>query len=187
MSAGEGFDFEGASDQLLWQIPTTMTVREIFRGQMDDARARGLILENLNDGALVVNYIGHGSVEIWRGDNGTAVLESGDAAGLSNGTRLPFVVAMTCLNGFFDDVYTESLAEALMKAANGGAVGVWASSGLSEPERQAVMNVELYRQLLGTNQTVGEAIMKAKGTSVRDMDIRRTWILFGDPTLRLRN
>jgi hypothetical protein len=47
------------------------------------------------------------------------------------------------------------------------------------------MNMELYRQLFGTNQTVGEAILKAKGT-VRNMDIRRTWILFGDPTLKLR-
>jgi hypothetical protein len=175
------FDFEGASDQLLWQIPTTITVREIFRGQMDDATARGLVLQSLNSGELIMNYVGHGSVEVWRGD----LLKSEDAAGLSNGTRLPFVVMMNCLNGFFDDVYTESLAEALMKAPNGGAVGVWASSGLSDPERQAVMNAELYRQLFGGSQTVGEAIMKAKGTAVRDMDLRRTWILFGDPTLKL--
>jgi hypothetical protein len=175
------FDFGVASDQLLWQIPSTMTVREIFRGQMDDATARSSILQSLSDGVLLMNYLGHGSVEVWRGD----LLTSEDAAGLSNGTRLPFLVSMTCLNGMFDDVYTECLAEALMKAPNGGTVGVWASSGLSEPERQAVMNMELYRQLFGTNQTVGEAILKAKGT-VRNMDIRRTWILFGDPTLKLR-
>jgi hypothetical protein len=175
------FDFGVASDQLLWQIPSTMTVREIFRGQMDDATARSSILQSLSDGVLLMNYLGHGSVEVWRGD----LLTSEDAAGLSNGTRLPFLVSMTCLNGMFDDVYTECLAEAMMKAPNGGTVGVWASSGLSEPERQAVMNMELYRQLFGTNQTVGEAILKAKA-AVRNMDIRRTWILFGDPTLKLR-
>jgi hypothetical protein len=175
------FDFGVASDQLLWQIPNTMTAREIFRGQMDDATARSSILQSLSDGVLLMNYFGHGSVEVWRGD----LLTSEDAAGLSNGTRLPFLVSMTCLNGLFDDLYTECLAEAMMKAPNGGAVGVWASSGLSDPERQAVMNVELYRQLFGMNQTVGEAILKAKA-AVRDMDIRRTWILFGDPTLKLR-
>jgi len=32
---------------------------------------------------------------------------------------------MNCLNGLFHDVYTQSLAEALMLAPNGGAVSVW--------------------------------------------------------------
>jgi hypothetical protein len=47
---------------------------------------------------------------------------------------------MTCLNGLFHDVYTESLAEAMLKAQQGGAVAVWASSGLTGPEGQVVMN-----------------------------------------------
>jgi hypothetical protein len=92
---------------------------------------------------------------------------------------------MTCLNGYFHDIYTESLAEALMKAPNGGAVGVWASSGLTEPQGQEEMIDELFRRLFHSSQTVGEAIMKAKA-STSDLNVRKTWILFGDPTLKLR-
>ena len=68
-----------------------------------------------------------------------------DAAGLINGVRLPFVVSMTCLNGFFQDVYAEVWRKVFLKAKQGGAVAVWASSGLTEPEGQAVMNKELIR------------------------------------------
>jgi len=37
----------------------------------------------------------------------------------------------------------------------------------------------------GQGLTIGEAIIGAK-QAVNNQDIRRTWILFGDPTTRLR-
>jgi hypothetical protein len=48
-----------------------------------------------------------------------------------------------------------------------------------------VMNKELIRLLFNREPlTIGEAAMKAKA-SVSDQDIRKTWILFGDPSQRL--
>src|SRR5205814_7486842 len=85
----------------------------------------GAIVSALNGGQLLVDYLGHGSVEIW---SHPSTFNSADAAALGNGDRLPFVVGMTCLNGYFHDLFTESLAEALMKAPNGGAIAVWTSS-----------------------------------------------------------
>jgi hypothetical protein len=87
----------------------------------------------------------------------------------------------------FHDVYTESLAEALLKAEGGGAVAVWASSGLTEPAAQAILNRELVRVLFnGGSITLGDAVKRAKA-AVTDSDVRRTWILFGDPTTQLKN
>ena len=174
------FDFEGASDDLLSATPPSMSVSKIYRSQMNDATAYAQVLQSFNSGALLINYFGHGSVEIWRGD----LLQSNDAPGLTNSTKLPFVVAMTCLNGFFHDIYTNSLAEALMNAPNGGAVGVWASSGLTDSDVQHPMNKELLNQLFNSSQTIGEAVVKAKA-SESDPDVRKTWILFGDPTLKI--
>jgi hypothetical protein len=114
------------------------------------------------------------------------VFSSDEAEGLTNGQRLPFFINMTCLNGLFHDLYTESLAEALLKANQGGAMAVWASSALTEPGGQAIMNKELIRLLFnGESLTIGEATMRAKA-AVGDRDIRRSWILFGDPTTRLK-
>jgi hypothetical protein len=120
---------------------------------------------------------------VWAGG---ALLTSADARVLTNGERLPVVVNMTCLNRFFHDLYTESLAEALLKAEQGGAIAVWASSGLTSPYGQAVITQELMRALFGEERlTLGEVIMQAKAT-ITDRDAQRTWLLFGDPTTLLK-
>jgi hypothetical protein len=177
----DDFDFEKASEEVRGLLPTSLTVRKIYRSQFSsDAQARQELINGINQGPLLVNFIGHGSIGIWNG-----VLTSEDAEYLIN-RGLPFFVGMSCLNGHFQDIYMDSLSEALMKAPGGGAIAVWASSGLTEPDKQAVMNKELIKLLFdGQSLTLGEATAKAKA-SVSDQDIRKTWILFGDPTTRLK-
>jgi hypothetical protein len=179
---GDDFDFEGASEEIRVLLPSSLAVRKIYRGKFSsDDMVKSELLRGINEGPLLVNFIGHGSVEIWRGN----ILTSDDAEALVN-KGLPFFVSMTCLNGLFHDLYTESLAEALLKAPGGGAVAVWASSGLTEPSGQAILNKELIRLLFGSDSiTLGEATARAKRV-ISDQDIRKTWILFGDPTTRLR-
>jgi len=93
---------------------------------------------------------------------------------------------LNCLNGYFHDVYTLSLAEALLKAPNGGAVAVWASSTLTEPDQQALLGRELFSNLFGGQTlTLGQAVSRAKFAAT-DPDVRKSWILFGDPTMKLR-
>ena len=97
--------------------------------------------------------------------------------------RLGVVVSLTCLNGYFADVYSTDLATALVKAPQGGAVAAWASSSLTIPEPQSGIGSEFIRQVTH-GATIGEAAMVAKAASTND-DVRSTWILFGDPTLRM--
>jgi len=177
----DSINFQGASADVVDELlEVSVGVTEILRGK--SATARNDLLNLLNQGQLLVNYVGHGSSQIWNGN----LLTYLDARSLTNSPYLPFLVSMTCLNGFFQDPYSESLAEAFLKAEQGGAVAVWTSSGLTLPGEQSVMNLELIRLLLnGQGLTIGEAVMGAKQATT-NVDIRRTWILFGDPTLRLR-
>jgi hypothetical protein len=178
------FDFETVSEEIRELLPSSIVVRKIFRGDFGtDGEAKNTLISAINQGPLFVNYFGHGSVEVWNG----GILSSGDAEALTNGWRLPFFVIMTCFNGMFHDVYTESLAEALLKAEGGGAIAVWASSGLTEPAAQAMLNREMTKALFnGGSFTLGEAVKRAKAACT-DPDVRRTWILFGDPTTKLKN
>ena len=74
----------------------------------------------------------------------------------------------------------------MLKAECGGAMAVRTSSGLTEPDKQATMNKELIRLLFDSKSiTLGETTVRAKA-SVSDQDIRKTWILFGDPTTKLK-
>ena len=160
-------------------LPANYQVTHIRRGIDPDAGQ--LVKARLSEGAALVSYAGHGSVASWQLD----LLTTEDVPGLTNGSKLPVVVALNCFNGFFQSLFPEeSLAEALVRAPNGGAVGVWASSGLTSPQWQWRMNVELYRQIFqGGWLTIGEAMRAAKQI-VGDPDVRRTWIYFGDPVTR---
>jgi hypothetical protein len=178
----DGYDFAGASARLRSSIPAGTTVEGVDRDKLDVATAKSQVMSVLNRGPRIVNYAGHGSVDLWNG----SLLTSEDARGLTNGRSLPVYITMTCLNGYFQDASLESLAESLMKAEGGGAVAVWASSGMTKPDAQAVVDQQLFRLLFDQSPwTIGEATLKAK-SAVRDLDVRRTWILFGDPTMRLR-
>ncbi|MDA2911876.1 C25 family cysteine peptidase, partial [Nitrospiraceae bacterium AH_259_D15_M11_P09] len=176
------FDSEAASDQVkAVLLRDKVTVQEIYRSRTADRAARNALLAAFSEEPWLVNFVGHGSVEVWQG----SLLTAEDARALTSGPALPFVAAMTCLNGFFHDVYTEqSLAEALQTADAGGAIAIWASSAVTRPDTHVIMNRRLVQGLL-QGLTVGEAAAQAKA-AVSDQDVRRSWILFGDPTTRLK-
>jgi len=95
-------------------------------------------------------------------------------------------VLMTCLNGYSHDAYIDSLGESLLKAPQGGAMAVWASSGFTESDPQFVMSSQFYRQLFSsTSVRLGDAFKPAKST-ISDPDVKRTWLLLGDPSMRIR-
>jgi hypothetical protein len=183
MDAKTNFDFEAASNNLGSLLPATIGVQKIYRGDSAASDVHDQIVNGINQGPLLVNFIGHGSVEVWTGD---PILSTSDAAAFNNGARLPVFLMMTCLNGSYQNPARESLAESLLRADAGGAVAVWASSGMTEPTPQFAMSTVLYHQLFGSQSiTLGEAILRAKAGNA-DIDVRRTWILFGDPATRVR-
>jgi MYXO-CTERM domain-containing protein len=161
-------DFEGASAASAASVADLMPVESYMRA----AGTPGLMAK-LRAGPFLVNYFGHGSVEVWDG-----LLARADVAALDN-PHLSIYVAMNCLNGFFHDLYTTSLAESLLLAP-GGAVAVWASSTLTAFDSQAAMNKAFLSRL--TRMSLGQAALAAK-RGIPDADARRTWMLFGDPTL----
>src|SRR5436305_3013062 len=169
--------FAKAADQLAQLVQTPPY--NVDRISLSTASSDDIVTAS-NNGSLLMNYIGHGSAELW--DEGS--FSTWAAYSLTNGDKLPFVVTMNCLNGVFHDVWTESVAEGLLKSPNGGAIGVWASSALTSPDQQYLMNAELYRQLFTGTPSIGDATLKAK-SATQDRDARRTFILFGDPTLHI--
>jgi len=177
------FNFETASDQVGALLPPAMSIQKVYRRlQPSDADARANIINKFNSGQALAVYSGHGNVNIWGG----SIFTANDAAALTNANRLPFVVVMDCLNGFFADPSLLSLSEAFLQAPNGGAVASFASSGLTIPDGQHEMGLRMFQLLYGgASIPIGDASRQAK-TATTDRDVRRTWILLGDPTLKIR-
>src|SRR5205823_12642997 len=96
------FDFGGTAASLIPLLPASWTKSAIEFTTTGGAAVSSAII----NGSILVDYIGHGSSEIWGSHD---EFFSSDATALTNGNRLSFVVAMTCLNGYFHDLYTMSM------------------------------------------------------------------------------
>ncbi|RKY93819.1 MAG: hypothetical protein DRQ01_03845 [Ignavibacteriae bacterium] len=83
----------------------------------------------LNDGRSVINYLGHGSGTSW----GTTGFNVSKIHNLSNGTKNPFVIDVSCTNGNFE--LGECMEEAWIRAGDmndpKGAIASFGSSTLA--------------------------------------------------------
>jgi uncharacterized repeat protein (TIGR01451 family) len=176
-------NFSAAATTAATTVPSSLQVSKIFADGQDSATARSQILAALNSGSLLVNYHGHGSEQQWSFSD---LFDTNDSAALSNGNRLPVYILMDCLNGFFQDVYAESLGVSLLMAPNGGAVSVWTSSGFTDEAPQASMNLAFFREFSShPSEPIGKiALIAKKGTT--NQDVRRTWNLLGDPAMKFQ-
>jgi Peptidase family C25 len=175
--------FEAMSNSLRSLLPANLPVTVINRSSDPDATIRAQILAGLNNGPKVVSFAGHGSVTVW---TGAGLLRSQDAGALGNTGRLPLMVLLTCLNGYSHDPVAVSLGKSMLLAPNTGAIATWSSAGMTVPPAQQAMAQTFYGIFFANpNQRLGDAIIAAKAATT-DTDVRRTWILLGDPTMRLR-
>lgn len=178
------YDFEAHSKTLWDLIPGSIAVSTVYRREgPTDAAVRSRLVAALNQGPTIVNFFGHGAIQIWTSGS---ILRNADAANLTNQNALSLYLMMTCLNGYFVHPTYGSLGEALLFAPNGGAVATWASSGETVPADQVRADQEAVRLLLSDPMmTLGDAMVRGKRV-ISDIDVRHTWILLGDPTTRLR-
>lgn len=179
-------DFAGDSRRAASGLPAALDVQTLFAGEMGAAAARRALLTGFGDGALLVNYAGHGGVRQLAAEG---LLTAEDVAAMANAPRLPVVATMSCVVGAFGLPGVDSLAESLTKSAAGGAIAVWAPSAL-QMHRDSMLLDELFLQaLLGSPSAgarLGDAVREAqKGFIARGGAVAaaRTYCLLGDPAL----
>ncbi len=176
-------NFSGDSLTVQANLPSTMSVTDVFVDVVGTTAAKTDIINAINSGQGLVNYLGHGSEEQWSGSD---IFDTTSVTSLTNGSQLPVFLIMDCLNGFFQDVYAQPLGVTLLLASNGGAVAVLASSGLNQSPPQNQLDALVVKN--GWNVTgsrVGDVIVAAK-SHIGDLDVRRTFNLFGDPAMRVK-
>ena len=180
----DSINFTRDSQLVQRQLPSTMQVTDVFASNMTIPQAQQEIVDSINSGQLLVNYAGHGSEDMWSGDN---LFDNTAATALTNGSSLPVFLIMDCLNGFFQDVYEQPLAVTLMLAPNGGAVAVLASSALNQPKPQTNLDKLVVEDALhAPYPALGDAILHAK-LAIADRSVRETYNLLGDPAMAIKS
>ena len=158
----------------------------------DPIAARSAIVEHMNNGKVLVNYIGHGSYNVWADEP----LFSRDQVGLLTNTEsLSINLSMTCTDGFFHDpsydfAQYEGLAETVTRSTDAGAIASWSPTGLGIVTGHDYLDrgfLQAYFNLEATT-TLGDAVWAGKlnlWQTGSNQDLLDTYTLFGDPALRI--
>ena len=187
--------FESTNEDAAALLPSKMVP---LKGYLGDYLLSGDLATDItnwiNSGALIVNYSGHASLMQWAAE---AVFINADVSTLSNSGMYPFVISMSCLTGYFGYLDAllgpePSLAEALLQAADKGAVAALMPTGMTTTTGQSILNNALFEAFFVNDiRQLGPAIAAAKQTLLANGDayfeqISETFLLFGDPALTLK-
>jgi hypothetical protein len=187
--------FEAINEQAAALLPAKMVAKKAYLADYLLAADLSTDVTNwINEGALIVNYSGHASLQQWAAES---IFVNADVNTLSNTDKYPFVISMSCLTGYFgylDAVLgpDPSLAEALLLPAGKGAVAALMPTGMTTTAGQQILNNAVFEAFF-TDDTrqLGPAIASAKQTLLANGDayfeqVSKTFLLFGDPALTLK-
>ena len=155
--------------------------------ESDNVAHQNAIRRGIDDGRLIVHFIGHGGRFIWR--TGPPDLRKNydlftlaDVDSLRNASRLPMVLSMTCYSAPFDNPTEDSIGERFLREPDKGAIAVFAASWRNAPS--PAYSKAVIDELLKPGATIGEAIVRAKKQSY-DRTLVEMYNLLGDPAVVL--
>lgn len=147
------------------------------------------LIEQINRGALIVNFIGHANEEVLSHES--LLLRSRDMELIQNGQRQALWIAASCEFAQWDSPDIQSFAEDLFCADGRGAVAMLASARVAYPGASHALHTRFLEYLFeplettGNTARLGDALMLAK-RHMSDAVNSEKYILFGDPAMRLR-
>ena len=151
-------------------------------------------VDGVANGAALVQYAGHGNFDLWSDDaffddTVSAQHTQRDTDLLVNGTRLPWLLAHNCLTGGFHTPAFHAMGEDWIKRAGGGAVAVFAPSGLSFVYIGERVTQVVWGDLFGPKKERGIAVPVMDALTMLcaqgSVEPCQYYILLGDPSMTL--
>ena len=146
------------------------------------------INQRVNDGALLVNYIGHGGETGWAHEQ---ILNVPTIQNWSNLSNMPVFMTATCEFGRFDDHDRVSAGEYVLLNPNGGGVGLYTTTRLVYATPNEWLNRYFYDTVFDLvnykAQRLGDIYKGTKNKfalNSADQNYRK-FALLGDPALKL--
>ena len=150
------------------------------------------VIRQLNEGRLVVNFIGHGSAasmsKFFAGTFQQGAFNY--MSQIQNRERLPLFIGMSCLNGLYWDPRIISLAEEMTNKRDGGAIAYISASSLAFIRINNALNTALFHHVFENGVSAfGQSLALAKMTELSALPSSElglvTMNLIGDPAQRL--
>lgn len=179
--------FHDFNERLFKILPAEYEADKVYlEPNADASQANQEIIASINNGVMISNYIGHGTIDKWSIDKG--LFKSSDIEKLNNEQQLIFALMLTCINGYFVSSYAYSLAEEMIIAKT-GAIGVFAASNLTYLWENAILANYIFDSVFKQgNRRLGLITTQAKIKAYElgaSAEVLRMFTFFGDPYIKL--
>lgn len=142
------------------------------------------LLEQLDQGTLILNYTGHGGVN---GLTNEQVFTVNHINSLSNWNSLTFFITATCEFSRFDNPSLHSAGEQLLLNPAGGAIGLMTTTRLAFAHSNFGINQRVYASLFAPGKQqirrLGDVMRMSKNPTSSYV---YNFVLLGNPALRLK-
>jgi CSLREA domain-containing protein len=177
-------DFEADADDIA-SLLGPRPVEKIFLSAFPTAaEAHAAVLDAFDSGSSLLSYVGHGSQGLWASEG---LLRAPDVDRLGPQARQPFVLTMTCSNGYFVSPWANSISERLTLAPGKGAIAAFSPSGLSLDSAAHLYHRALVHELdTRRHRRIGDLVLAAQGAYLQSGELPELlslYHLFGDPGL----
>ncbi len=194
----DDFEFLISTEELAGRagpFPTPLDVEKIylhvypFDGDVKP-EARKDFLKRWSDGALIINYNGHGS-PLQMADE--RVMVNSDIYSLTNGARRPLLLSFSCSVGDLDSPYHRSMGQNMTTYDPGGAIGTIAAAAPTYLYPNKLLNETIYEKIFTSKDSTGTrplgyALQLAKYDIVSQEGYESNnakYLLLGDPAMSL--
>ncbi len=146
------------------------------------------IIDAINNGVLILNYVGHGSPSLWAHEE--VFVKSTTIPQLKNDKKYFFLVAATCDFGYYDIPDFQSAAEELLFLKSAGAIGAYTPTRLVYSSLNHSLMYQFFGDLLkSAKDTMNLSIPIGKANFLTKQIFHgindQKYHILGDPTLRL--
>lgn len=188
----EDFHTEDSEDLINDVLPEYFTFRKLYQilypfrqstsTSLKPDGTRDLI-ETINSGTLLVNYVGHGNERVWT-DEQLFVMDR-DFPLIDNHRLWPVIVAGTCTWGGFDRPNERCFPELLLGADDVGSIACIAATRFTFVSQNQLLTEEFYREIfrqgIEMRRSLGEALLLVKPLRADN----KLYHTLGNPVLRL--
>ncbi len=147
--------------------------------------AENAIDERVSNGALLINYTGHGGELGWAHEK---ILGVETINNWTNTYRMPLFITATCEFSRFDDPGRTSAGEYVLLNPNGGGIALYSTTRLVYSSPNAILNRDIFEHMFqpgsGNPLRVGDIFRLAKLDNAVGIN-PRNFTLLGDPALLL--
>ena len=150
--------------------------------------AKNMIIDAMGDGAVIAQYAGHGGRIVWAHE---AIFDNRAIDQVSQTDHLPFMLVLSCYNGYFDAPGEPSMAEKLLRKDKGGIIAMLSATRLTYGSGNDALNSIIFDMIFERNiRQLGPISFDSKVEQLIEdgrgqLNVMLEYTLFGDPAMNL--